>query len=116
MVTADLKENTDSPYYPSVIRLEYYIDIKIGVAIVIREFWPGILGSGQKYEVSKEHLVKSVKELKVGGGMFLPDEVEIKGKVKELFGLNQSWLMVFFSLNENIDDEEFSCDPKMIMS
>lgn len=40
--------------------------------------------------------------------MFLLDEVEIKGKVKELFGLNQFWLMVFFSLNENIDDEEFS--------
>lgn len=110
LVTADLKQNTDSPYYPSVIRLEYYIDIKLGIAIAIREFWPGILGSGQKYELSKEHLVKSVKEIGPGSELFFPDEVEIKGKVKELSGLNQNWVIVFLSLNENIDDEEFSVE------
>ena len=110
LITAKLKENTDSPYYPSVIKLEYYIDIKFGVAIAIREFWPGILGSGQTHEVSREHLVKSVEEFPKGSGIFLPDQVEIKGKAKELSGVNEFLLIVLLSLNEDIDDEEFSVE------
>jgi tetratricopeptide (TPR) repeat protein len=105
LITGRLKDKDKGPYPPTP-KVEYFIDAQTGLCIAKREYWLGVLGSGKEEELAKETIIKRIEQRPEG--ISLPSVGVTRGHVEELADLKQDWTVNVLSINQEIDDREFS--------
>lgn len=101
LVVATIKPDEQS----KITKKEYLIDTNTGISLVEVEYWRGIMGSGIDEELAKVTLVGTLQDLQ--GGVRIPLSGATVGKVQELSGLNQHWVIDVFSFNMDLDESNF---------
>lgn len=105
LITGRLKDK-DKGSYPSTPKVEYFIDGQTGLCLAKREYWLGVLGSGKEEELAKETVVMKIE--KRPEGISLPSAGKTRGYVEELANSKEDWTINVLSINQEIDDQEFS--------
>jgi hypothetical protein len=109
LVTAKLKDEEESPFYHPIARIEYFIDVDLGLAAGIRNYWSALLGSGKQDELASETIISAVQ--KTGHeDLYLPETGTTMGYVQELINLNEKWDIEIISIGEFISGDEFRVD------
>ncbi|MEW5894980.1 MAG: hypothetical protein AB1650_04405 [Candidatus Omnitrophota bacterium] len=109
LVTAKLKNEDECPFYPPVVKIEYFIDTDLGLALGIRNYWLGILGSGQEDELADETIVTAIQQ--VGNdNVFFPKSGITVGHTQEMTNLNEKWSIEIISAGSFLSSNEFDVD------
>ncbi len=102
-------KSTDGVGYPPVVKAEYVVDLDRGLIVGIREYWHGVLGSGQAEELAVTDIVTQTADypqsviLPVAGSREqLVDEFPATGRRERA-----AWQIEYDSLNKPFNQAEF---------
>ncbi|MCK5215398.1 MAG: hypothetical protein KAR05_08605 [Candidatus Omnitrophica bacterium] len=103
LISGSLKDPNGGPYPPRP-KVEIIIDLNLELVVALRDYWIGILGSGNEYELAKDELVVGVKKY---SGKYLPTRGKTIGHVREYANMTMDWNIEELELDLNIADDEF---------
>lgn len=109
LLTAKLKDKAECPFYPPLTKIEYFIDAGLAMAVAVRNYCRGTLGSGKEYELASETLIISL-DWSGDKGLIFPRFGKTTNYISGSADSDEEWYIDIVSINRPFLIDEF--DPE----